>query len=162
MTTFWTGTHASSATDDWATPQAYFDNVAKYNTFTLDACADTHNRKAALYYGLDHSDAARRDGLAGDWAGDAGLGAVWMNPPYGRGIGVWMHKAAAESDRGATVFCLVPARTDTMWFQDTALARQELGRATVTFIRGRLRFGGQKKDAPFPSALVVFYPAVIS
>jgi phage N-6-adenine-methyltransferase len=159
MTTFWTGTHASSASDNWATPQDYFDKVAQLYAFTLDACADSNNKKAPLYYGLDHSDATRRDGLAGDWTADAGEGAVWLNPPYGRTIGDWMHKAVAESDRGATVVCLVPARTDTAWFQDTALARVATGRAVVTFVRGRLKFGGQKNAAPFPSALVVFYPA---
>ena len=159
MTTYWTGTQASSASDDWSTPQDYFDQVAKVYRFTLDACADVNNKKAPLYYGLDHSDVTRRDGLAGDWAADAAGGCVWLNPPYGRTIKDWMRKAVAESDRGATVVCLVPARTDTAWYQDTALARQELGRASVTYIRGRLKFGGQKNAAPFPSALVVFYPA---
>jgi len=28
----------------------------------------------------------------------------------------------------------------------------------VSFIRGRLRFGGSKKDAPFPSMVVIFRP----
>lgn len=28
----------------------------------------------------------------------------------------------------------------------------------VRFIRGRLKFGGQKANAPFPSAVVIFAP----
>jgi site-specific DNA-methyltransferase (adenine-specific) len=43
---------------------------------------------------------------------------------------------------------LLPARTDTAWFHDYAIKHK------VTFIRGRLKFGGQIGSAPFPSILV--------
>ena len=36
-----------------------------------------------------------------------------MNPPYGRNIKHWIKKAYEESVKGATVVCLIPARTDT-------------------------------------------------
>lgn len=72
--------------------------------------------------------------------------------PYGRTIGQWMKKAYEESQRGALVVCLVPARTDTAWWHDYATKGQ------VTFIRGRLKFGGHVNSAPFPSATVVFLP----
>lgn len=75
-----------------------------------------------------------------------------MNPPYGRGIGQWMQKAYESAQMGATVVCLVPARTDTAWWHDYAM------RGEVTFIRGRLKFGNAKNSAPFPSALIVFKP----
>jgi len=75
-----------------------------------------------------------------------------MNPPYGRVIGDWMRKAYEESQRGALVVCLVPARTDTAWWHDYA------AKGDVTFIRGRLKFGDGKNSAPFPSALVVLKP----
>jgi hypothetical protein len=52
---------------------------------------------------------------------------------------------------------LVPARTDTAWFHDTAFARQGIDKADITFVRGRLTFGGGA-NAPFPSAVVVFRP----
>lgn len=51
---------------------------------------------------------------------------------------------------GATVVCLVPARTDTAWWHDYSM------RGDITFIRGRLKFGDAKNSAPFPSAVVVF------
>jgi phage N-6-adenine-methyltransferase len=155
---FWTTTHASSATDEWATPIAYYNTLAKEFNFTLDVSALSTSHKAPNWYGPDHQDPNRRDGLAQDWAGDAGTGVVWMNPPYGRTIGHWMRKAVEESDRGATVVCLVPSRTDTAWFQDTALARQTIGRAEIRFIRGRLKFGTATNSAPFPSALIIFKP----
>jgi site-specific DNA-methyltransferase (adenine-specific) len=72
-----------------------------------------------------------------------------MNPPYGREIGVWMKKA---KNSNTTVVCLVPARTDTKWWWDNVVD----GKAEVRFIKGRLKFGGQKNSAPFPSAVVIF------
>jgi site-specific DNA-methyltransferase (adenine-specific) len=75
-----------------------------------------------------------------------------MNPPYGREIGIWMRKAYESSLQGALVVCLVPARTDTSWWHDYAM------KAEVTFIRGRLKFNNHKNSAPFPSAIVKFYP----
>jgi phage N-6-adenine-methyltransferase len=159
---YWTTTAASSATDQWATPQAFFNSLTGEFTFTLDVCALASSAKAPTYYGPDHQDPAKTDGLAQSWATDAGDGATWMNPPYGRTIGEWMRKAMEESDNGATVVCLVPSRTDTAWFQDTALARQAMGRAEIRFIRGRLKFGTAKDAAPFPNALVIFRPAVMS
>jgi site-specific DNA-methyltransferase (adenine-specific) len=77
-----------------------------------------------------------------------------MNPPYGREIGKWMAKAHEEADRGATVVCLVPARTDTAWWHDHAAKADE-----IRFVRGRLKFirdDGRNDSAPFPSAVVIF------
>jgi phage N-6-adenine-methyltransferase len=130
--------HFSSATDDWATPQAFFDELNKEFNFTLDVCASASNAKCANYY------TAQDDGLKQEWAG-----VVWMNPPYGRTIKQWMAKAVEAADNGATVVCLVPARTDTAWFQDYAM------KGEIRFIRGRLKFGNSKNSAPFPSALVI-------
>jgi len=73
-----------------------------------------------------------------------------MNPPYGRVIGDWMRKAYEESRKGATVVCLVPARTDTRWWHDYAM------KGEIRFIKGRLKFGNATVNAPFPNAVVVF------
>jgi site-specific DNA-methyltransferase (adenine-specific) len=74
-----------------------------------------------------------------------------MNPPYGRVIGKWVEKAYNSAQDGATVVALLPARTDTKWFHDYIY-----GKAEIRFIRGRLRFGGCKNPAPFPSMLVIW------
>jgi hypothetical protein len=78
-----------------------------------------------------------------------------MNPPYGDVIVHWVKKAWESAQAGATVVCLVPARTDTGWFQDYCLDQGE-----VRFLRGRLRFGNADASAPFPSCLVVLGPNV--
>ena len=131
--------HFSSATDLWATPQDFFDKQNATYGFTLDVCATADNAKCARYF------TEADDGLAQAWQG-----VCWMNPPYGRTIGQWMKKAYESSQAGATVVCLVPARTDTRWWHDYAMKGQ------IEFIRGRLKFGSAKNSAPFPSALVIF------
>lgn len=120
----------------------------------MDACSSTTNHKAPQFFALDHPDPTRRDGLAGDWATDAlaAGGAVWMNPVYGRTIGAWMAKAAETARAGATVVCLVPARTDTRWFHDHVLAEG----AEVRYVRGRLKFGDATTGAPFASLVVMY------
>jgi len=72
-----------------------------------------------------------------------------MNPPYGREIGKWVKKAY-EASVEALVVCLLPARTDTAWWHDFVM------KGEIRFLRGRLKFGGCKNSAPFPSAIVIF------
>lgn len=130
--------HFSSKTDLWSTPQDFFDELNKEFGFTLDVCATHDNAKCQTYYTID------QDGLAQEWEG-----VCWMNPPYGREIGKWMEKAYESSLNGATVVCLVPARTDTKWWHEYVM------KGDIRFLRGRLKFGNSKNSAPFPSAVVV-------
>ena len=132
--------HFSSKTPEWSTPQDLFDKLDKVWGFTLDVCATKENAKVAAYYDK------QTDGLAQSWKGHV----CWMNPPYGRDIVKWMRKAFQESLRGSTVVCLVPSRTDTAWWHDYSM------KGDITFLRGRLKFGGATNSAPFPSAIIVF------
>ena len=75
---------------------------------------------------------------------------------YIPGINVWVKKAYDEWQKGATVVCLLPARTDTRWFHEYIYSKVDI-REDVRFLRGRLRFGGANNSAPFPSMVVVFY-----
>lgn len=136
--------HFSSATDMWATPQDLFDRLNAEHGFTVDVCATRENAKCARFFTL------AEDGLSQPWTG-----VCWMNPPYGRSIGGWMAKALASAQAGATVVCLVPARTDTNWWHNYAV------KGEIEFLRGRLKFGGHKNSAPFPSAVVTFRPDII-
>lgn len=131
--------HFSSKTDLWSTPQDFYDTLHEEFNFTLDPCATHDNHKTDKYFTIDD------DGLAQDWSDDV----VFMNPPYGRVIGDWVKKA---SESETTVVCLVPARTDTKWWHDYVIDTAD----EIRFIKGRLKFGGQKNSAPFPSAVVVY------
>lgn len=132
----------SSNTDNWETPQGFFDNLNSQWCFTLDVCANDDNHKCEKYF------TPLQDGLKQDWAG-----VCWMNPPYGKEIGKWVKKAYQEAQKGATVVALLPARTDTRWFHDWIYMMYGV---QYEFIKGRLKFGGQKNSAPFPSMVVVF------
>lgn len=133
----------SSRSDDWATPPDVYATLNAEFLFTLDPCASDENHKCEQYFTVAD------DGLSKEWAPHR----VFMNPPYGRTVGLWMEKALSESRRGALVVCLVPSRTDTAWWHDYVQ-----GKGEVRFYRGRLRFGDGRCSAPFPSALVVYRP----
>ena len=140
-----TAVHFSSETDLWATPQDLFDRLNAEHKFTLDVCALPSNAKCQRYWTPD------QDALQQEWKG-----VCWMNPPYGRSIGKWVKKAYETSlmdwqHIGYKVVCLLPARTDTAWWHDYVIPHGK-----IEFLRGRLKFGGHKNSAPFPSAIVVF------
>ena len=131
--------HFSSKSNEWSTPQDYFNILNKEFEFTLDPCATEENAKCKKYY------TKKENGLIQDWSNEI----VFMNPPYGREIRRWIKKAYEEGLKGATVVCLVPSRTDTTYWHEYCM------KGEVRFIKGRLKFSG-KDAAPFPSALVVF------
>lgn len=136
----------SSKTDDWATPQYFFDKLDEEFFFTLDPCADEQNNKCLKYFTKE------TDGLLQDWSGER----VFCNPPYGRSISKWVEKCFSEVYAGNAQIAvmLLPARTDTRWFHDFIYNKAE-----VRFIKGRLRFGDGSQSAPFPSMVVVFRSA---
>jgi phage N-6-adenine-methyltransferase len=133
----------TSLTDEWATPLSLFQELDAEFSFTLDAAANAGNAKVANFFSKEDN------GLIQDWRG-----VVWLNPPYGRTIGDWIRKAYESAGGGATVVCLVPARTDTRWWHDYA------AKGEVRFIKGRVKFvdseGKGSRPAPFPSAIVIF------
>ena len=132
----------SSKTDNWATPQNFFDELNKEFHFTLDPCADEKNHKCEKFF------TRKENGLLHDWSGES----VFVNPPYGREIYNWVGKCYWEGHKENTiVVLLIPARTDTKYFHDFILNRSE-----IRFIKGRLKFGDSDNSAPFPSMVVVF------
>ena len=133
----------SSTSGDWDTPQTFYDKLDRQFSFTLDPCATEASAKCAKYYTEED------DGLVQDWKGHT----VFVNPPYGRSIGVWLKKGYEESKKHNTiVVMLVPARTDTKWWHDYVMRAKE-----VHLVRGRLKFGTSDNAAPFPSAVVIFH-----
>lgn len=130
-------TDNTTGKSEWGTPQRLFDELDREFHFSRDVCASRDNFKVTSFW--DKEDNA----LAQEWKG-----VLWMNPPYGRGIGMWLKKAAESC---ATVVCLVPSRTDNKWWHQWVMMADE-----IRFIKGRLRFLGTKDGAKFPSAIVIF------
>ena len=133
-----TSVHFTSKSDLYATPIALFKELNEEFHFTLDVCATSSNAKCSRFFTKEE------DGLVQPWSG-----IIWMNPPYGREIGNWLKKANEAAITGATVVCLVPARTDTIWWHNYVIQHE------VRFIKGRLKFGDSINNAPFPSAIVI-------
>ena len=137
-------------TDDWATPQALYDVLNDEFHFVLDAAASSNNHKAPNWLGLDHQNPDLRDGLAASWSIYGG--AIFVNPPYGRGLTWWVNKAFLESKHQIVVM-LLPVRSDTHWFHEWIYPHFE-----IRFIKGRVKYGAGTSPAPFPSMIVVCRP----
>jgi phage N-6-adenine-methyltransferase len=146
---FTTGMRTSND-DTWTTPRDFYNKLNAEFNFSLDAAALKSSALCSNWFGPDHDNPNLRDGLVMDWSQFASSKTVWLNPPYGRSIGLWTSKANFESRGGGlTIVLLVPARTDTNWWHKDIIQHE------VRFIKGRLKFGNQKNSAPFPSAVVV-------
>lgn len=128
----------TSDTCEWATPEHIFRQLDEEFHFTLDPCSTHENAKCAKHYTVED------DGLKQDWTGET----VFCNPPYGREMPKWIEKCATED---ATCVMLIPSRTDTNAFHQWIY-----GKAEIRFVKGRLKFGNAKHNAPFASMIVIF------
>ena len=135
----------SSRSEEWPTPQAFFDVLHREFRFTLDPCATSANAKCRTFF------TKKQNGLDSNW----GCHRVFCNPPYGRAMALWARKCFEASCDGALVVLLAHARTDTRWFHDWVYGKAD----EIRFVRGRLRFGDGRQSAPFPSLVAVFLPA---
>ena len=140
---------------EWETPLSLFDPLYREFEFIVDVAATEANTRCTLWF---------EDAFAVEWAKALPTPfSVWCNPPYGRGIGRWLAKAAAERENGVTTVFLLPARTDTKWWHehvwDASTHHPRTG-VEVRFLQGRVKFEIDGKPAPagstFPSVLVIF------
>ncbi|MCK9526850.1 MAG: phage N-6-adenine-methyltransferase [Limnochordia bacterium] len=122
----------SSMSPSYATPEWLFRELDNEFNFNYDPCPISDN---AI------------DGLLTEWGT-----RTFCNPPYGRNIGKWIMKGYQESrENGKLVVFLIASRTDTRWWHEYVMKAEE-----IRFIRGRLKFGDTKQNAPFPSCVVIF------
>ena len=134
--------HYSSKSNEWTTPDDFYSNLDKRFGFTLDPASDGVNAKCDKFYTQED------DGLSQDWYNDT----VFCNPPYGRELKHWVKKAYDESLKSDNkIVLLIPARPDTRYWHDYIF-----GKASIYFVKGRLKFGNGKNSAPFPSAVIVY------
>lgn len=118
----------SSTHDNWSTPKDVYKALDEEFHFNDDPCP---------------------------LGGDGGLEREWgtvtfVNPPYSK-IKDWCKKAYEEWQKGKMVVMLIPSRTDTRYWHDYIMKAAE-----IRFVKGRLKFGGSKNSAPFPSAIIIF------
>ena len=152
-----TSARTESGSDLWQTPLDLFDRLDAEFHFDLDAAASEGNALCPSFYTADGFYVAGTlyvsgaDALSDNRAWPHRC-VAYLNPPYSM-LREFLARALAESRRGCTVVALVPARTDTRAWAESAWKAAE-----VRFITGRLRFGGASASAPFPSAILVFRP----
>ena len=139
----------SSKKQDYGTPLWLYDLMDEEYNFDLDVCANEQNHKCDRYYN------EKDNALDPDIRWNA---TSFCNPPYGRNtIGPWIQKAQEEGIINRCkyplpkIVCLIPARTDTIWWHTWCLKAQE-----IRFIKGRIKFIGGKHSATFPSAIIIF------
>lgn len=156
---------------DWQTPAEVLELVRRVAPIGLDPCTSPANPTGAWIFAVASAEFDRlqspgvvgpmkRDGLSPDWTwrGNTPPGSlVFVNPPYGEGIGDWTARCVVAADHGCEVIALVPARTDTSYFhRDLAPPASD----AVCFWRGRVTFvnpdTGAGDPATFPSALVYY------
>jgi len=132
----------------WETPDALFKKLDEEFHFVVDVCALDRNKKCDVFI------SPVQDSLITQWSVYGKT--AWMNPPYGRVIGLWVAKASRERMKGVTTVALLPARTDTRWWHEYIQDQCE-----VRFIKGRVKFKRPPEDGPmsvstFPSVIVIF------
>lgn len=131
----------SNKSDEWTTPDDIFQSLDEEFGFDLDPCSTEENHKCKQYYTKE------TDGLTKSWGGCR----VFCNPPYSQ-IDKWVEKAYREGQKdNTTVVLLIPSRTDTRYFHNFIYHRAE-----IRFVKGRLKFGDAKYNAPFPCMVVIY------
>lgn len=122
--------HFLSQKSNWRTPKEIYNQLNNEFKFDFDPCPFI----------------PKFDGLSISWKK-----RNFVNPPYGRKIGLWIKKGYEEYQKGKLVVFLIPSRTDTKWWHDYIMKANE-----IRFIKGRLRFSDHKNSAPFPSCIAIF------
>ena len=140
----------SSARSDWNTPDVVLELARQMGPIALDPCSnETSIVGATVEWRLERDG----DSLMRPWPA---TGMVWVNPPYGRSVGLWTSRCRDYAwVSGGEAIALVPARTDTTWWHRDCVPPKS---DAVCFWKGRLTFLGAPASAPFPSALVYWGP----
>jgi site-specific DNA-methyltransferase (adenine-specific) len=123
------GTRSS---DDYATPNKFYEKLNSEFKFDYDPCP----------FRSDF------DGLTTDWRG-----CIYVNPPYSN-IEPFIIKGLEELKNGNAEKCvfLIPIRSDTKYWHNLVMNYA----TEIRFIKGRLNFNESKSPAPFPCVLIIF------
>ena len=136
-----TSVDPSKRNDRWLTPPSV---VEALGMFDLDPCGAPGHELAARTYLQEDGD----DGLADPW-----FGRVWLNPPYGRTMRVWVERLVEHGVGTA----LIPVAAGTKLWQEVVFKEA----SAIHFYRHRIKFlrrDGMHDDmvSPQASAIVAF------
>ena len=111
---------AKISTVDWLTPP---DLVKKLGEFDLDPCSPIN----PPFVHAKNNFTVKENGLNKIW-----FGRVYMNPPYGKGMEMWIEKLKNHGNGIALIF----ARTETRLFFQHIWNDAD----AVLFVKGRIKF----------------------
>ena len=125
---------------EWLTPP---ELVQKLGEFDLDPCAPIN----APFLHAKNNFTTIDNGLIKDW-----FGRVYLNPPYGRGMELWLEKLKYHGNGIALIF----ARTETKCFFEHIWNDAN----AILFVKGRIRFyhisGIQAGTPGAPSVFIAY------
>ena len=136
--------------NEWQTPQEIIDHaIVALGAIDLNPCS---NGTTDLTIPARMNYLAEDDSLSRPWQG-----RTWLNPPYNRAIGPWIDKLCSEYEMGGVTaaIALVPARTDTPWWQRLSAYPYCAIRDRLKFVRSR---DGKKVYPSHPSVVVYLGP----
>lgn len=138
---------ATKSRDDWETPAHVFEALHREFRFDIDGAANGANAKLPTWLGPGgiEEDAFRFLPFSLPF-GDT----IFVNPPYGD-LMPWVTLFKQWADVGATVVALLPANTDTRWFERLWVFADE-----IRFVKGRIQFVGTTSSNPGGSMVVVY------
>ncbi len=127
---------------EYETPWYLFDMLDAEFQFTVDAAASSKNAKLERHWTKEI------DGLTQDWTEET----VFVNPPFlAADLRRWVEKAwVASREPGTIVVMVVPVKSDQDWWHDFSI------RTEIRFVKGRVKFEGEKSTMPGPVAVLVF------
>lgn len=133
----------------WLTPPELVTPVRRYfeGRIPFDAATSPDNPCKARRFATK-----KEDGLSLVWPR-----RVWVNPPYGKALGLWLPKIAQEAERGCEIISLVPcSRYEQYYFQYYMVQANAtcLIRKRVNFIRPST--GDRVNGNPYASMFVGF------
>lgn len=118
---------------DWKTPKLLYERLDKIFNFNFDPCPPKPAFDALV--------------TECEWGSRS-----FVNPPYDA-LRPWLLKALEEREKRKFIILLLPAKTDTRWWQELV----QPNAAFIWFLKSRLYFDDGEGRAPFPSAVVCFY-----
>lgn len=125
---------------EWLTPP---ELVVKLGEFDLDPCSPIN----PPFLHAKNNFTINDNGLIKDW-----FGRVYLNPPYGRGMELWMEKLKNHGNGIALIF----ARTETKCFFEHVWNDAD----AILFVKGRIRFyhvtGIQAGTPGAPSVFIAY------
>lgn len=155
--------------DEWMTPPKVLDRIRLVMPISYDPFGNETSFVGADKTNIYDPADPLTDAFVQDWGHEAGPGGLaFMNPPFSekaKFAKVWAHNCSLTQDNEATLFCMVPANTEQVFFQEMLQIRGSI----LLLYRSRLKYWERNEDGllvegtspPFASASFLYGPQAL-